>query len=116
MTHYVCAARGLQAHYGWHATPGRLHQTGSRLVVVSTPPPPQTGAERSGYRSGVLSSHGLHVCRARKSFLGMLSGCLKHLLVSFYLDMDLETRLQMMLNGRGRGQLTEVLIGGQVII
>lgn len=36
MTHYVCAARRLQAHYRSHATPGAL-QTGSCIGVVFTP-------------------------------------------------------------------------------
>lgn len=36
MTHYVCAARRLQAHYRSHATPGAL-QTGSCIGIVFTP-------------------------------------------------------------------------------
>lgn len=55
MTHYVCAARRLRAHYGWHATPGPLHQTGSCLIIVFTPKQEAKGLVRDKLRSSTTS-------------------------------------------------------------
>lgn len=52
MTHYVCAARRLQAHSRSHAAPGARHQTGSCTAILFTPPPQTEGETFMGLLVG----------------------------------------------------------------